>query len=137
MNTAAGFEHVEALDDLADQAVAELAVLRVALTRLRHGAAAVQALSVPFVDVEHANAVADQSAHRLCRAVVGLAIHAAGLAELAGVRFHVGRDRPRLDPCASLPGLSLPVALAALLDARATGAADAELFTSLDNGGEA
>ena len=124
MNPAAGFDHLEALDELAGLAVEELAVLRAALTRLQG---------------EHAHAVADQSAHRLCRSVAGLAIHAAGLAELAGVRFYVGRELPRLDmdPTARLPGLSLPVALAALLDARAAGATDAALFTCLGNGEDA
>lgn len=124
MNPAAGFDHLEALDELAGLAVEELAVLRAALTRLQG---------------EHAHAVADQSAHRLCRTVAGLAIHAAGLAELAGVRFYVGRELPRLDmdPTARLPGLSLPVALAALLDARAAGATDAALFTCLGNGEDA
>ena len=124
MNTAAGFDHLEALDELTSLAVEELAVLRGALTRLQG---------------EHAHAVADQSAHRLCRTVAGLAIHAAGLAELAGVRFYVGRELPRLDmdPTARLPGLSLPVALAALLDARAAGATDAALFTCLGNGEDA
>ena len=124
MNPAAGFDHLEALDELTSLAVEELAVLRAALTRLQG---------------EHAHAVADQSAHRLCRSVAGLAIHAAGLAELAGVRFYVGRELPRLDmdPTARLPGLSLPVALAALLDARAAGATDAALFTCLGNGEDA
>ena len=139
MNTAAGFDHLEALDELASLAVAELAVLRVALTRLRHGSVAALDLSAPFIDTEYVNAVADQSAHRLCRSVADIAIHAAGLAELAGVRFYVGRELPRLDmdPTVRLPGLSLAVALAALLDARAAGVADADLFTCLSNGEDA
>lgn len=125
MNPAAGLDALDALDDLTAQTVAELATLRAALAQLRRNRTA-----APFM-ARCTEAAADQSVHRLCRAAVGIAIHAAGLAAAAGVRFHVGRDLPRLDPSASLPGLSLPVALAALLDARAAGATDAELFTSL------
>lgn len=135
MNPTAGFEALEALDDLQQQMSDALRLLREALHwHQRRDGAAVPSFGT---EDEDANAAAD-AANRVCSIAACIAMHATGLAETAGVQFHVGRNRfhvlpgwPWLAPREILPGLSLPAALAALRDARAAGATDAELFTSL------
>lgn len=138
MNPAAGFEALAALDDLHQQMSDALRLLHAALHRhQRRDGAAVPIFVTENEDAEDANAAAD-AANRVCSIAAGIAMHATGLAEAAGVQFHVGRDRfhvlpgwPWLAPREILPGLSLPAALAALRDARAAGTTDADLFTSL------
>lgn len=140
MNPAAGFEAFEALDDLHQQMSDALRLLRAAL----HGHQRRDGAAVPiFITEDEDTDAAVDAAHRVCSIAACIAMHATGLAETAGVQFHVGRDRfhvlpgwPRLAPREILPGLSLPVALAALLDARAAGVTDADLFSSLTSDGE-
>lgn len=83
------------------------------------------AATAPDLDVEHANLVAEQGASFLCHTLACIAVRTVGLAEAAGVRFGVGHDLHGT----TLAPLSLPIALAALCDARSDGD-EATLFAS-------